>query len=45
METCPKCSNEIRTSATNVTILANQPWRKIQAKFCTDCDFVELFHN
>jgi len=45
METCPKCSNHIQTSDTNISLHAKQPWRKIQAKFCIGCDFVQLFHN
>ncbi|WP_187146528.1 hypothetical protein [Nitrosopumilus maritimus] len=45
METCPKCSNLVQRSETNISLQAEQPWRKIQAKICSGCDFVELFHN
>lgn len=45
MEACPKCSNDIHLTDTNITVHAAQPWRKVQAKICTDCNFVELIHN
>jgi len=45
MEKCPKCSNEILISNTNIAVFAEQPWKKIQAKICSDCEFIELVHN
>ncbi len=45
MEKCPKCSNQIIVSNTNVAVNVEQPWKKVQAKICLDCNFMELFRN